>query len=212
MLRFSLFFSSRHKTFSFTELSNSMYIVLTNVLTLATLMAVPGFRHGRVSWSYSSRRWQLSDHPCPATYGCDAGARSDTPSAALQTTGGQHDAESHPERSHLCCAGPQVGDPYIIPHWWHCRLDRLCNQNVQPFKLPFLKISFCSDDGEPVAEFGTTAEIYAYQEEQEYGIETVKVKAVGRQRFKVHEIRTQTDGYVELILKTLKYHWHLVCF
>ncbi|XP_003973227.2 protein cereblon isoform X1 [Takifugu rubripes] len=51
-----------------------------------------------------------------------------------------------------------------------------------------------SDAAEPVAEFGTTAEIYAYQEEQEYGIETVKVKAVGRQRFKVHEIRTQADG------------------
>uniref|UniRef100_A0A3Q0T5T2 Protein cereblon n=1 Tax=Amphilophus citrinellus TaxID=61819 RepID=A0A3Q0T5T2_AMPCI len=45
----------------------------------------------------------------------------------------------------------------------------------------------------PDAEFGTTAEIYAYREEQEYGIETVKVKAVGRQRFKVHEIRTQAD-------------------
>ncbi|KAG7218170.1 hypothetical protein INR49_007452 [Caranx melampygus] len=49
-------------------------------------------------------------------------------------------------------------------------------------------------DGEVEAEFGTTAEIYAYREEQEYGIETVKVKAVGRQRFKVHEIRTQADG------------------
>uniref|UniRef100_A0A4W5R2I8 Protein cereblon n=1 Tax=Hucho hucho TaxID=62062 RepID=A0A4W5R2I8_9TELE len=51
-----------------------------------------------------------------------------------------------------------------------------------------------SDTGEVHAEFGTTAEIYAYREEQEYGIETVKVKAVGRQRFKVHEIRTQADG------------------
>lgn len=51
-----------------------------------------------------------------------------------------------------------------------------------------------SDLGEPDAEFGTTAEIYAYREEQEYGIETVKVKAIGRQRFKVHEIRTQADG------------------
>uniref|UniRef100_A0A669BAH4 Protein cereblon n=1 Tax=Oreochromis niloticus TaxID=8128 RepID=A0A669BAH4_ORENI len=51
-----------------------------------------------------------------------------------------------------------------------------------------------SDTGEPDAEFGTTAEIYAYREEQEYGIETVKVKAIGRQRFKVHEIRTQADG------------------
>lgn len=44
------------------------------------------------------------------------------------------------------------------------------------------------------AHFGTTAEIYAYREEQEYGIETVKVKAIGRQRFKVLEIRTQSDG------------------
>ncbi|XP_043406867.1 protein cereblon isoform X5 [Chelonia mydas] len=44
------------------------------------------------------------------------------------------------------------------------------------------------------AHFGTTAEIYAYREEQEFGIETVKVKAVGRQRFKVLEIRTQSDG------------------
>ncbi|XP_056109812.1 protein cereblon [Rhinichthys klamathensis goyatoka] len=44
------------------------------------------------------------------------------------------------------------------------------------------------------AEFGTTAEIYAFREEQEYGIETVKIKAIGRQRFRVHEIRTQADG------------------
>uniref|UniRef100_A0A8C6UIZ9 Protein cereblon n=1 Tax=Neogobius melanostomus TaxID=47308 RepID=A0A8C6UIZ9_9GOBI len=51
-----------------------------------------------------------------------------------------------------------------------------------------------SDSGEQEATFGTTAEIYAYREEQEYGIETVKVKAIGRQRFKVHEIRTQADG------------------
>jgi len=51
-----------------------------------------------------------------------------------------------------------------------------------------------SDTGESEPEYGTTAEIYAYREEQEYGIETVKVKAVGRQRFKVHELRTQADG------------------
>ncbi|TSK42086.1 Protein cereblon [Bagarius yarrelli] len=48
--------------------------------------------------------------------------------------------------------------------------------------------------GEPQAEFGTTAEIYAFREEQEYGIETVKIKAIGRQRFKVRDIRTQADG------------------
>ncbi|XP_040059128.1 protein cereblon isoform X1 [Gasterosteus aculeatus] len=58
----------------------------------------------------------------------------------------------------------------------------------------FAVLAHSSDAGESEAEFGTTAEIYAYREEQEYGIETVKVKAVGRQRFKVHEIRTQADG------------------
>ncbi|XP_038666633.1 protein cereblon isoform X1 [Scyliorhinus canicula] len=52
----------------------------------------------------------------------------------------------------------------------------------------------CSDSSDRPPEFGTTAEIYEYREEQEYGIETVKVKAVGRQRFKVLETRTQTDG------------------
>ncbi|MGH0158779.1 UNVERIFIED_CONTAM: hypothetical protein FKN15_045154 [Acipenser sinensis] len=54
-----------------------------------------------------------------------------------------------------------------------------------------------SDTAERQAEFGTTAEIYAYREEQEYGVETVKLKAVGRQRFKIHELRTQADGLVE---------------
>ncbi|XP_006001870.1 protein cereblon isoform X2 [Latimeria chalumnae] len=52
----------------------------------------------------------------------------------------------------------------------------------------------CSDADDSSMPFGTTAEIYAYQEEQEYGIETVKVKAVGRQRFKVLELYTQSDG------------------
>uniref|UniRef100_A0A8C5R5R2 Protein cereblon n=1 Tax=Leptobrachium leishanense TaxID=445787 RepID=A0A8C5R5R2_9ANUR len=51
-----------------------------------------------------------------------------------------------------------------------------------------------SEGSQREAHFGTTAEIYAYREEQEYGIETVKVKAIGRQRFKVLETRTQADG------------------
>lgn len=102
--------------FSFTELCHLMYIVFSNALTLTPLMAVSGFRHGGVSWPYSPRWRQLSDHPCPAAHSRDAGARSDSPSAALQTTGGQHDAESHTERSHLCCAGTQVGDRYIRNH------------------------------------------------------------------------------------------------
>ncbi|XP_036189242.1 protein cereblon isoform X2 [Myotis myotis] len=51
-----------------------------------------------------------------------------------------------------------------------------------------------SNAQEREAQFGTTAEIYAYREEQDFGIEVVKVKAVGRQRFKVLELRTQSDG------------------
>ncbi|KAJ7415151.1 hypothetical protein WISP_79536 [Willisornis vidua] len=57
-----------------------------------------------------------------------------------------------------------------------------------------LNFAASSNVREREAHFGTTAEIYAYREEQEYGIETVKVKAIGRQRFKVLEIRTQSDG------------------
>lgn len=74
---------------------------------------------------------------------------------------------------------------FLVGHWWI----------ILSISFQFLHLMFvCSDTGEPDAEFGTTAEIYAYREEQEYGIETVKVKAIGRQRFKVHEIRTQADG------------------
>ncbi|XP_041446730.1 protein cereblon isoform X2 [Xenopus laevis] len=51
-----------------------------------------------------------------------------------------------------------------------------------------------SDGLEREARFGTTAEIYAYREEHEFGIETVKVKAIGRQRFQVLEMRNQADG------------------
>uniref|UniRef100_A0A8C2C5C8 Cereblon n=1 Tax=Cyprinus carpio TaxID=7962 RepID=A0A8C2C5C8_CYPCA len=58
----------------------------------------------------------------------------------------------------------------------------------------FIFLAFVHLDFVIKAEFGTTAEIYAFREEQEYGIETVKIKAVGRQRFRVHEIRTQADG------------------
>lgn len=64
---------------------------------------------------------------------------------------------------------------------------------IAPFSL-ILTFFFFSNILEREAHFGTTAEIYAYREEQKYGIETVKVKAVGRQRFKVLELRTQADG------------------
>ena len=68
-----------------------------------------------------------------------------------------------------------------------------------------------SDSGEPVAEFGTTAEIYAFREEQEYGIETVKLKAVGRQRFRVHELRTQADGLANVTHTHTHTHTHTTC-
>lgn len=63
-------------------------------------------------------------------------------------------------------------------------------------KLKFFPLKTClgSNIQEREARFGTTAEIYAYREEQDFGIEIVKVKAVGRQRFKVLELRTQSDG------------------
>lgn len=58
----------------------------------------------------------------------------------------------------------------------------------------FKPVSLYSNVQEREAQFGTTAEIYAYREEQDFGNEIVKVKAVGRQRFKVLELRTQSDG------------------
>lgn len=114
MLRLSLFiYFLADITFSFTVLCKLLYVVVTNVLILATFLAVLGFRHGGVSWPYSPRWRQLSDHPCPATHGRDAGAGSDPTSAAFQTAGGQHDAERHPEGPHICCPCTQVGDHCI---------------------------------------------------------------------------------------------------
>lgn len=78
------------------------------VFPLTSVMTVSGCRHGGVSRPYSPRWRQLPDHPCAATHSCDAGARPDVASAALQAAGGQHDAERHPERPHICCACKQV--------------------------------------------------------------------------------------------------------
>ncbi|KAM5313458.1 protein cereblon [Glossophaga mutica] len=60
-----------------------------------------------------------------------------------------------------------------------------------------------SNAQEREAQFGTTAEIYAYREEQDFGIEVVKVKAVGRQRFRVLELRTQSDGIQQAKVRIL---------
>lgn len=117
------------------------------LLVVTTFLAVLGFRYGGVSWPYSPRWRQLSDHPCAAPHGRDAGTGSDPPAAALQTAGGQHDAERHPEGSHLCCPGAQVGDLCIQqessqPHETvHSRSDRFCSWKVFLFKWP---IFFCA--------------------------------------------------------------------
>lgn len=46
------------------------------------------------------------------------------------------------------------------------------------------------------ASVGTTAEIFSVKEEEEYGIANMVIKAEGRQRFKVIDIKRQTDGYI----------------
>jgi len=43
-------------------------------------------------------------------------------------------------------------------------------------------------------DFGCTAEIRSFRDEEEFQISTVRIVAVGRQRFKVVEMRTQLDG------------------
>ncbi|XP_054752351.2 protein cereblon-like isoform X1 [Lytechinus pictus] len=45
-----------------------------------------------------------------------------------------------------------------------------------------------------VPDLGTTAEIFSAKEEDDGGIETMRMKAMGRQRFKVMETRRQADG------------------
>ena len=53
-----------------------------------------------------------------------------------------------------------------------------------------------NDVGATLATYGTTAEIFSYKEESDdrSGIVTVRVKAMGRQRFRVEETRRTGDG------------------
>uniref|UniRef100_A0A8C4QNY1 Protein cereblon n=1 Tax=Eptatretus burgeri TaxID=7764 RepID=A0A8C4QNY1_EPTBU len=50
------------------------------------------------------------------------------------------------------------------------------------------------DSGPATPAFGTTAEIVQCSVESVHGIETAKLKAIGRQRFTVLDVRTQVDG------------------
>uniref|UniRef100_A0A2K6ENA9 Protein cereblon n=1 Tax=Propithecus coquereli TaxID=379532 RepID=A0A2K6ENA9_PROCO len=79
-------------------------------------------------------------------------------------------------------------------------LIKISNQMLDKCSKLFpFKFYLGSNVQEREAQFGTTAEIYAYREEQDFGIEIVKVKAVGRQRFKVLELRTQSDGHTSSV-------------
>ncbi|RMX48678.1 hypothetical protein pdam_00014329 [Pocillopora damicornis] len=45
-----------------------------------------------------------------------------------------------------------------------------------------------------LAAIGTTAEIFSMKEESDAGINTLRIKATGRQRFRIKELRRQVDG------------------
>ena len=56
-----------------------------------------------------------------------------------------------------------------------------------------------------LAAIGTTAEIFSMKEESDGGIVTLRIKATGRQRFRIKELRRQVDGWVKT-LKTFLIH------
>ena len=65
-----------------------------------------------------------------------------------------------------------------------------------------------------LASIGTTAEILAIKEESDdsVGITTVRVKAIGRQRFEIKDTRRQSDGLVFPFLKIIykfKYFFYI---
>lgn len=69
------------------------------------------------------------------------------------------------------------------------------------FHIIFIFISalFCrygSNQSQLLAAIGTTAEIFSMKEESEAGITTLRIKATGRQRFRIKELRRQVDGWV----------------
>lgn len=48
-----------------------------------------------------------------------------------------------------------------------------------------------------LAAIGTTVEIFSMKEESDGGIVTLRIKATGRQRFRIKELRRQVDGWVQ---------------
>lgn len=51
-----------------------------------------------------------------------------------------------------------------------------------------------SSQNQLLAAIGTTVEIFSMKEEAEAGICTLRIKAMGRQRFRIKELRRQVDG------------------
>ena len=49
-----------------------------------------------------------------------------------------------------------------------------------------------------LAAIGTTAEIFSMKEESDGGIVTLRIKATGRQRFRIKELRRQVDGCIKI--------------
>lgn len=63
-------------------------------------------------------------------------------------------------------------------HVYHC--DKSCRSG--------------NGQGQHLAAIGTTAEIFSMKEETEAGVTTLRIKAIGRQRFRIAELRRGVDG------------------
>ena len=76
--------------------------------------------------------------------------------------------------------------------WLYCYTD-----TVYMYTCIYACSNWDHETGVTIASIGTTAEIFSIKEEQDdlSGVTTVRVKAMGRQRFEVIETRRQTDGY-----------------
>eukprot|EP00057_Strongylocentrotus_purpuratus_P031067 XP_783498.3 PREDICTED: protein cereblon [Strongylocentrotus purpuratus] len=67
-------------------------------------------------------------------------------------------------------------------------------QNNRTFGMLYDSRDRASIQDSSIPDVGTTAEIFSAKEEDDGGIETMRLKAMGRQRFKVMETRRQADG------------------
>ncbi|XP_048589139.1 protein cereblon isoform X1 [Nematostella vectensis] len=60
-----------------------------------------------------------------------------------------------------------------------------------------------SNRNQLLSSIGTTVEIFSMKEEVEAGITTIRIKATGRQRFRIIDIRTQVDGIPQATVQIL---------